>query len=420
MKVNKKGLWFTTLEHNSKVTVLTDPVRIMSLQTAVYFMIPYLYANGLTEVQYGNAQSVANGVGFVLGLFTPALTNRLGRKRTTMMFLDIPFFAALLSLIFGESFFSLLLFTIGGIALPKVGKTAYMLLITENEKQEKRAFVLGCLIAVPMAAGLIYPIIGKVIARYDTSIALRNTYLLLAALFFLNFLFRIRLYRETDEGKRAMQRLENHNVWNAFSCYLTKIPHIVTSPRYILLTLLDFLNYAISYMSMVTSSYLLGNAIVTQVQYSNLSIGVAAFNLIGNFILVPQIIRRRINEKHIFILCGFLGALSLLGMTIVGTWGYGVLFCLNTLYGFVTFFVFTFNDSIIINSIPANELSDVYGTMQVIGSFMLIPVPMLYGKILLVNATLAMYLCAGIWAVTSLVVVMLRLIEKDTVSEQIK
>lgn len=393
----KKDGVFQSMDINSKVTVFSDPVRIVTLSAANYFMIPFLMAFGLSAADYGQAQSVANMVAFIMSFLAVAITNRLGRKLTTMLFLDLPYFIALVSLIFMKGYVNILIFCLCIIALTKVGMTAYILLMSEDCPTKSRSFVRGTTIAIPMAAGLLYPFIGMCFTEENVASVLRMFYIGFAVVFLINFLIRFKLYQETETGQKIMQSPQNANIGKSLLSYIKNLPLIIKSPANLLLMLVYFVVQAVKYMTLVVSTYVLGKAIVSTVEYSRLAVGVSVLTLLANFVIMPWLAKKKTNEIALFMVCCAGSAAMMFSFTLLPESSFLIMLFLNAAYGFFTFFLFTLSDTMIVNNVPDIQRSDVFGTIQVVTALLLIPVPAIYGKMLALNLELAVCVCCGIF-----------------------
>lgn len=158
---------------------------------------------GVTDQQLGYIISLGYIAGIFLSLASGAITDRLGRKRTTLIFDLITWPLTLLIYLVSNSFALFALATITS-NFGKIVGVSWNLMIIEDADNEQRVAAFNILNIINISTGIIIPLAGLLVNAYGVVISER-VFLIYAAVSMTVMIFvRNRFYRETSVGQRIM------------------------------------------------------------------------------------------------------------------------------------------------------------------------------------------------------------------------
>ncbi len=191
------------LPKNSKTCILVEPLWAVFGGTIAYYAPLYQQALGLTAIEMGAVVSINFGFSFAFMLLGPAITNRLGRRRTSLLF-DIVAWTIPMALWSLSTSFAWFAVTAALNAVVKIVVVSWNLLLSEDASEADRARVYGWINLSGSPAGIFTFLGGLLIARFGTVAAMRWIYaagaLSMTAMFFLRYAFT----QETANGKVMM------------------------------------------------------------------------------------------------------------------------------------------------------------------------------------------------------------------------
>ena len=211
---------------NPRTLVLIEPLWGIPYNLIAPFATLYMYTQGITDVQIGLITSIAMVVQVLCSFFGGILTDKMGRKYTTMMGDFFGWAVACLIWAVSQNFWLFLLAAILN-SFEQINQTAwYCLLIEDADKRDLvnlYAWVsIGGLVAIFFA-----PLSGLFVSSYSIVPVVRVLYFLFALTMLAKTLITFKFCRETKQGK--IRRAETKGV---------SIPHMLGEYRQLIPSLL--------------------------------------------------------------------------------------------------------------------------------------------------------------------------------------
>ena len=211
---------------NPKTLILMEPLWGIPYNLIAPFATLYMYTQGITDVQIGLILSVSMVVQVLFSFIGGILTDKLGRKFTTMMG---DFFgwgvACLIWAISGNFWFFLtaVLFN----SFEQINQTAwYCLLIEDADSRDLIGIYtwvnIGGLIAIFFA-----PISGLLINTFSVVPVVRVLYVVFAVNMMIKVIITFRYCEETRQGKIRMAETKNTSVFHMIYEYKDLIPKVL-------------------------------------------------------------------------------------------------------------------------------------------------------------------------------------------------
>lgn len=211
---------------NPRTLVLIEPLWGIPYNLISPFATLYMYTQGVTDVQIGLILSITMVVQVLFSFFGGILSDKLGRKFTTMMG---DFFGWALACLVWAVSNNFWLFLVAALlnCFEQINQTAWYCLLIEDAHPKDLVGLytwvnIGGLVAVFFA-----PLSGLLVSSYSIVPVVRVLYLLFALTMLVKTLITFRFCHETKQGK--IRRAETKEV---------PIPHMLGEYRQLIPTLL--------------------------------------------------------------------------------------------------------------------------------------------------------------------------------------
>ena len=191
------------LPRNARNSILLEPLWAVFGVVVMYYAPLYMAGVGLTSTEIGVIGSVALLASFGFQLIAAPITNRFGRKRTTLIGDLISWTVPMFVWAFANSFTAFLIAALLA-AVGAIVSVSWSLLVIEDVVETARARVFGILGVIVAVCGMLTPIIGAIIAQWGVVPTLRVYYVLGGIGMTVMFLWRNAITSETQNGTAAM------------------------------------------------------------------------------------------------------------------------------------------------------------------------------------------------------------------------
>lgn len=200
-----RRLWpdISDLPRNARGAIRTEALWAVFGTVVLYYAPLYMREVGLSDPQIGVIGSITVACSVVFQLLAAPITNRMGRKRTTLVWDLISWSLPMLVWALAQDFRAFVLAAVLNAA-NRIVTVSWSLLVVEDVEASQRARVLGILNLIVAACGLLTPLLGLVMAEVGTEATLRAYYALGAVGMTVMFYWRNAITDETRVGLSAM------------------------------------------------------------------------------------------------------------------------------------------------------------------------------------------------------------------------
>ena len=206
-KVQELG---SSLKGNAKVFILTEgnwtvPIGWFGL----YFPI-YMIALGLSKVEVGLVTSLGIAVSAIATVMGATVADRLGHKKTLMIFDSLAWPIAMLIFAFAQNIW----WFVAGVIVNNccmVVMGAWACLFVEGVPKDKRSHVYAFLQIMLNGASLLVPIAGLLVDGLGLVLACRVMYLISMVSMGIGQFYRFKYLKETEEGKQVVKNKKKYN-----------------------------------------------------------------------------------------------------------------------------------------------------------------------------------------------------------------
>ena len=311
------------LKGNARGCVYTEPLSGIPYNLYAPYISVFMIALGVSDRQIGLILSVSGGVQLLFALLSGVITDKLGRRRTTLVFdilgWSIPAMISALSLNF---WWFLVAGLISGVR--HVTYNSWACLMVEDTNPDQIIDVYSWVYMAGLVAGFFAPFAGLLVKSFSLVPTVRGLYIFAAIAFTVKCIATYKMTSETRQGLIRMQETRGQSVVSALKEYRSVLSQVLHTPQTL---------YTAGIMTIMGICYLIsGNfwsIIVTErlhVPAQNLAlfpIVKSIVMLLFFFWVIPCL---RDLHFRIPLVVGFLGfALSQFILVMVSEKGYGLL-----------------------------------------------------------------------------------------------
>ncbi len=228
-KTKHKHPLIELLRHNKgnpRTLILMEPLWGIPFNLIAPYATLYMYTQGITDVQIGLILSIAMFVQVFFSFFGGIITDKLGRKFTTMMG---DFFGWSIACVIWAISDNFLLFLLAVLlnSFEQINQTAWFCLLIEDADAKDLVGIytwvnIGGLVAIFFA-----PISGLLINSFTVIPVVRILYLVFAVNMLVKVIVTFRYCNETRQGKVRMAETKHTSVLHMLYEYKELIPKVL-------------------------------------------------------------------------------------------------------------------------------------------------------------------------------------------------
>ena len=211
---------------NPRTLIFMEPLWGIPYNLIAPFATLYMYMQGITDVQIGLFLSIAMFVQVIFSFFGGIVTDKLGRKFTTMMG---DFFgwciACLIWAISGNFWLFLLAFLFN--SFEQVNQTAWFCLLIEDADSKDLLGIYTWVNIGGLAAIFFAPLSGLLIKSFTMVPVVRVLYVIFAVNMMIKVIITYRHCTETRQGKIRMEETKDTSVLKMVLEYKELIPKVL-------------------------------------------------------------------------------------------------------------------------------------------------------------------------------------------------
>jgi len=219
-----------SLRGNPRGCVYPEPLWGIPFNLYAPYVSIYMLALGLSDKQIGLIVSISGAFQVVLAMFSGVITDKLGRRLTTLIF-DIVSWSipALISAI-AQNFWY---FLIAGIinSVWRITHNSWSCLLVEDAEPDQLLDIFTWIYIANLMVGFIAPVAGLLIGAFSLIPTIRGLYIFAAIMFTVKAIVTYQLTEETGQGKIRMQETRGQSIWSAFSEYGSIFRDLFNAPQ---------------------------------------------------------------------------------------------------------------------------------------------------------------------------------------------
>lgn len=338
------GLTFSVLSSfkgNTRTCILVEPLWGIPFNLFAPYASLYMLALGCTKAQVGTITAIGLIFQMFFALVGGYITDRLGRKRTSLIFDLLSWSIPTLIWMVARNYYYFLVAAILN-AMVRIVQNSWNCLMIEDAPSEQRVHIYTWVEVANILAGFFAPLSGYLVERFTLVPAVRGLYALAALSMTFMFFLRNKYTEETIIGRKKIQEARLHSPLTAFREYPVLMKDLFINP----LTRAAFLLVMLNNVQIVLRNTFLGIVLNKGIDLPQETLGV--FPAIGSVVvmfiyifIMPVVGSEPPAKPLLFGLSFFLGGTLLLLFTPRGnlSWALGAHFIASFGSAFVTPFV---------------------------------------------------------------------------------
>jgi MFS family permease len=293
-----------SLRGNPRGCVYTEPLWGIPYNLYAPYISIYMVALGLSDKQIGLIVSVSWGFQVLLALLSGIVTDKLGRRLTTLIFDIISWTIPALISAIAQNFWY---FLIAGIinSVWRITHNSWSCLLVEDAEPEQLVDIFTWIYIANILVGFVAPLAGLFIGAFSLIPTMRALYIFAAVMFAVKAIVTYRLTEETRQGRIRLQETRDQSIWTALNEYRGIFRDLLNTPRTL---------YTAGIMLVLSISNLISGSFWSILVTEKLHIpaqNLAIFPFVRSAIILTFffLVMPRINKEHFKLpmLVGFLG-----------------------------------------------------------------------------------------------------------------
>jgi MFS family permease len=218
------------LRGNPRGCVYTEPLWGIPFSLYSPYVSIYMIALGLTDKQIGLIISISWCFQVVFALLSGVVTDKLGRRRTTLIFDILAWTIPSLISAIAQNFWYFLIAAIIN-SVWRIVHNSWSCLLVEDADQEQLIDIYSWIYIANIMAGFAAPLAGVLISTYSLVPTVRVLYVFAAIMFTLKAVFTYRMTQETQQGIVRMHETHHQSIFSALTEYNGILQKILRTPQ---------------------------------------------------------------------------------------------------------------------------------------------------------------------------------------------
>jgi MFS family permease len=229
----KNHALITTLKNlsgNPRGCVYTEPLWGIPFNLYAPYVSIYMLALGLSDKQIGLIVSISWGFQILLALFSGVVTDKLGRRRTTLIF-DILAWSvpAIISAIAQNYWYFLAAGVIN--SLWRITHNSWSCLLVEDADQSQLVDIYTWIYIANQMVGFVAPLAGVLIGIFSLVPTVRGLYIFAAITFAVKAIVTYQMTEETAQGKIRLHETRHQSLLDVLGEYRGVLRQLLHTPE---------------------------------------------------------------------------------------------------------------------------------------------------------------------------------------------
>ncbi len=218
------------LRGNPRSCVYTEPLWGIPFNLYSPYVSIYMLALGLADRQIGLIVSVSWGFQVVLASLSGMITDKLGRRLTTLIFDILSWSIPALISALAQNFWY---FLIAGVvnSVWQISRTSWSCLLVEDADPDQLGDIFTWIYIANPIVGFAAPLAGLLIGTFSLIPTMRGLYIFAAVMFSIKAIVTYRFTDETRQGKVRLQQTRSQTLRSAMGEYRDIFQDLLHTPR---------------------------------------------------------------------------------------------------------------------------------------------------------------------------------------------
>ncbi|MFI5367736.1 MAG: MFS transporter [Spirochaetia bacterium] len=230
MKNHSLIVTLKSLRGNPRGCVYTEPLWGIPYNLYLPYISLYMVSIGLADRQIGLILSISWGCQIVLALSSGVLTDKLGRRLTTLVFDIVAWTVPALISALAQNFWYFLAAGVVNSAW-RITANSWTCLLVEDADPRQLVDIYTWVYIANLIVGFIAPLAGVLIGLFSLVPTMRGLYLFAAVMFAVKATVTYLLTEETARGRIRLQETRNQSAFHVLSEYKAVLAELLHTPR---------------------------------------------------------------------------------------------------------------------------------------------------------------------------------------------
>ena len=363
-QLQETGKTIKRIKGNAKTCIIVEPLWAIPYNLFITYASVYMVALGCTERQVGLIASIALVFQMFFSLIGGYVTDKLGRRRTSLIFDLISWSIPTLIWALAQNFYYFLIAAIIN-SMVRIVHTSWSCLFIEDTSPDDRVHIFTWLQVASILSGFVAPLAGLFVNKYELVPTVRVLYFIAFISMTCMFILRHVFVVETSQGLIRMEETKDESFFDSMKDYKTAAKQLIESP-YMLIAFM--LTVATNIHNIIRSNFL-AIALTQKLGLSQGSIAIFPAIQSGIMLLIFLFVMPTVGRLHFKkpLLSSFISLLlSNLLLVLSPEQSYIVVGLSTVLMAYGTAVSYPFIESILANSINDEERAKTMSILYVI------------------------------------------------------
>lgn len=219
-----------SLRGNPRGCVYLEPLWGIPFNLYSPYVSVYMLALGLADQQIGLILSISTGFQIVLALLSGAVTDKLGRRRTTLIFDIVAWSIPALISALAQNFWY---FLAAGIinSVWRITHNSWSCLLVEDAEPEQLVDIYTWIYIANLLVGFVAPLAGVLIGIFSLVPTVRGLYIFAAVMFTVKAFVTYAMTEETAQGNIRLHETREQSIFHILSGYGNVLSDLLRTPE---------------------------------------------------------------------------------------------------------------------------------------------------------------------------------------------
>jgi DHA1 family tetracycline resistance protein-like MFS transporter len=295
------------LRGNPRACVYTEPLWGIPYNLFAPYASLYMLALGVTDSQIGMLASIGLAFQVVFALLSGAITDKFGRKRTTLVSDLLSWSIPMLILTVSQNFYFFLAAAIIG-SMWRISATSWLCMLVEDADQRQLVHIYTWIEIAGYSAAFFSPIAGLLIGKFSLVPTVRGLYLFAFLMMTTKFVVFNIFVTETNQGKIRMRETHGQPLFSLLRGYRGVLIQVLHTPRTLLIVSLQLvMSIGLTITNTFWAVLVTGKLHIADANIAYFSFFRSVAMLAFYFLIMPRISSQRFKMP---LVTGFLGLIA--------------------------------------------------------------------------------------------------------------
>ncbi len=229
MKVHPMIKSLIEFKGNARGCVYTEALNGIPANLVAPYVTVYMLALGISEPQIGLLLSISWGFQLIMALFSGVITDKLGRRKTTLIFDILASSVQTLIYAVALNFWYFLAAAVIGSFI-RITQNSWTCLMIEDAEPDELMDIFAWIQIICLFSGYFVPLAGLMIKAYDLIPAMRILLMAASISYTLKAILTYRMTKETRQGVIRMQATQKTSLFADFKAYKGVLKTVLHMP----------------------------------------------------------------------------------------------------------------------------------------------------------------------------------------------